>query len=258
MPISFEVKAPPQFAAVPKLPAGGRAEPLDLTPVLQHQITEMFARPYAEPRSPFCSLSIPDTLMGGWSGFGKTMRVDDSGLRGAGGVLTTAIGVPFRTPAGQSPNCVLLSYFKPYAASVSLPLTGKASGVYLLLTGTTLPQLSRVENALATVAYADGSVASLSLRNPETWWPIDEDYMIDDYMFAMDAPLPPRVDLATGQTRILDIATFKGKGRDVQGGAATIVHLPLDPAKSLASLKVEVSLYPMVAALLAATLVRPV
>jgi hypothetical protein len=51
MPISFEVKAPPQFAAVPKLPAGGRAEPLDLTPVLQHQITEMFARPYAEPRS---------------------------------------------------------------------------------------------------------------------------------------------------------------------------------------------------------------
>jgi hypothetical protein len=257
MPISFDVKASTGFAAVPNLNAGGRAEPVDLAPVLQHRITEMFARPYAEPRSPFCSLSVPDTLMGGWSGFGKTMRVDDAGLRGAGGMLKTAIGVPFQTPAGQSPNCVLLSYFKPYASSVSVPLNGKASGLYLLLTGTTLPQLSRVENALATVTYADGSTASLSLRNPETWWPIDQDYMIDDYMFALDAPLPPRVDLATGRTRVLDRATFKGKGGDVEGGAATIVHLALDPARSLTSLKVEVSLYPMVAALLAATLVRP-
>jgi hypothetical protein len=258
MPISFEVKAPNQFAAIPRLKDTDRAEPIDLTPFLKHQVTEMFARPYAEPRSPFCSLSVPDTLMGGWSGFGKTMRVDDTGLRGAGGVLKTSIGVPFRTPAGQSPNCVLLSYFKPYAPSLSVPLNGNASGVYLLLTGTTLPQLSRVENALATVNYTDGSSASLSLRNPETWWPIDQDYMIDDYMFALDAPLPPRVDLATGVTRVLNIATFKGKGGDVEGGAATIVHLPLNPARSLASLKVEVSLYPMVAALLAVTLVRPV
>ncbi len=177
MPISFDVKAPTGFAAVPNLNAGARAEPVDLTPVLKHQITEMFGRPYAEPRSPFCSLSVPDTLMGGWSGFSKTMRVDDAGLRGAGGMLKTAIGVPFQTPTGQSPNCVLLSYFKPYEPSISVPLTGNALGLYLLLTGTTLPQLSRIENALATVTYADGSVASLSLRNPETWWPIDQDYI---------------------------------------------------------------------------------
>ena len=44
----------------------------------------------------------------------------------------------------------------------------------------------------------------LMLRNPETWWPIEQDYLLDDYLFVNDAPLPPRVDLRTGQTRVLD------------------------------------------------------
>jgi hypothetical protein len=108
-----------------------------------------------------------------------------------------------------------------------------------------------------TVTYGDGSTDVLSLRNPETWWPIEQDYMIDDYMFSSNAPLPPRIDLATGQTRILDIASFKGKGRDIEGGAATVLYLPLDPEKLLTSLRFEVSLYPIVAALLSVTLVRP-
>lgn len=257
MPICFEVEGEPPLAPVPKLARGAHPEPLDLSAVLVHQITEIFSQPYAEPRSPFCALSIPDTLLGGWSSLGNPVTIDDSGLRGAGGLLQTAIGVPFRTPAGQSPNCVLLSYFKPYSASASIPLNGKAIGLYLLVTGTTLPQCSRVENALVSVSYADGSSAKLSLRNPETWWPIEQDYLIDDYMFAYEAPLPPRVDLRSGQTRVLELGSFKGKGRDVPGGAATVLHLPLDPAKRLIDLKMEVSLYPVVAALLAATLVRP-
>ena len=96
------------------------------------------------------------------------------------------------------------------------------------------------------------------LRNPENWWPIEQDYMIDDYMFSNDAPLPPRVDLRSGETRILDPATFKGRGREVDGGAATILHLSLDSSKTLSNLRLEVSLYPVVVALLSATLVREV
>jgi hypothetical protein len=257
LPISFEVTAASTVPAVPQLSAGMRAEPLDLSPVLAHKITEIFAHPYAEPRSPFCSLSIPDTLLGGWSSLGKPVNIDDTGLRNASGMLHTSIGVPFRTPPGDAPNCLLLSWFKPHDSSISVPLSGRASGIYLLLTGTTLPQCSRLQNALATVTYADATTAHLPLRNPETWWPIEQDYMIDDYMFSLEAPLPPRVDLATGQTRVLDLATFKGKGGDVAGGAATILYLPLDPARTAASLKLEVSLYPVVVALLAATVVRP-
>ena len=40
------------------------------------------------------------------------------------------------------------------------------------------------------------------------------------------------------------------------GGSATMLHLPLDPAKELASMKVEAELYGVVLGLMAATLVR--
>jgi hypothetical protein len=81
--------------------------------------------------------------------------------------------------------------------------------------------------------------------------------LLDDYLFVNNAPLPPRVDLRTGQTRVLDRVSFRGKGRTVPGGAATILHLPLDPARELASLHVDVDLYGIVVGLMAATLARP-
>jgi hypothetical protein len=223
---------------------------------LDNQLTTIFTRGYTEPRSPFCSLSIPDTLLGGWANIGEPIPIDDAGLRAANGVLQTSIGVPFRTPAGATPNCAFLSYFKPDPTAITAPLSGHARGLYLLLTGTTLPQCSHMDHATVTASYSDGGTAKLALRNPETWWPIEQDYLLDDYLFINDAPLPPRVDLRSGATRILDPVAFKGKGRNVPGGAATILHLPLDPARELRSLKIEVELYGIVVAVLAATLER--
>jgi hypothetical protein len=113
-----------------------------------------------------------------------------------------------------------------------------------------------MQHGTVMVSYKDGAAAKLALLNPETWWPIEQDYLLDDYLFVNTAPLPPRVDLRSGQTRILDAASFHGKGRTVPGGAATILHLPLDPARDLASFEVAVDLYGIVLGLLAATLVR--
>jgi hypothetical protein len=114
-----------------------------------------------------------------------------------------------------------------------------------------------MQHGTVTVRYAGGTSAALPLNNPETWWPIEQDYLLDDYLFLDGAPLPPRVDLRTGKTRVLEMKNFKGAGRDVPGGAATILHLPLDPRQQLASLKVEAELYGIVIALLSVTLVRP-
>jgi hypothetical protein len=172
-------------------------------------------------------------------------------------MLKTPLGVPFRTPAGAAPNCLFLSQWQQDQAEAEIPLAGRAEGFYLLMTGVTFPQASRMEHGRITVAYADGAKAQLSLKSPETWWPIEQDYLLDDYLFIDEAPLPPRVDLRTGTTRILDPASFKGNGGSVPGGAATILFLPLDRRKRLASLKVEANLYGIVVALLAATLVRP-
>jgi hypothetical protein len=80
--------------------------------------------------------------------------------------------------------------------------------------------------------------------------------LLDDYLFINDAPLPPRVDLQTGQTRLLDPATFKGKGRSIHGGVATILSLSLHPERELVSVKIECDLYGVVLALIAARLVR--
>jgi hypothetical protein len=60
----------------------------------------------------------------------------------------------------------------------------------------------------------------------------------------------------SGKTRILDPVAFHGKGRTVPGGSATILHLPLDATKDLASLELRVELYGIVVALMGATLDR--
>jgi ethanolamine utilization microcompartment shell protein EutS len=257
MPISFDAKpAQPMFAAVPHLAENVPGEQVDLSGLLKNDVTEIFTRVYAEPRSPYCSLAFPDNLLGGWANPDGRATIDDAGLRGAGGLLKTALGVDFATPAGSAPNCLFLSHWKQDEATAKIGLLGRAAGIYLLMAGSTLPQSSRMQHGTVSVTYKDGTLAKLILRNPETWWPIEQDYLLDDYLFVNSAPLPPRVDLRTGQTRLLDAVSFHGKGRTVPGGAATILHLPLDPAKELASLQVEVDLYGIVVGLIAATLAR--
>jgi hypothetical protein len=68
--------------------------------------------------------------------------------------------------------------------------------------------------------------------------------------------LPTRVDLKTGAVRVLDAATFKGRGGKVPGGAATVLELELEPAKELRSLTVRALANDVVIGLMAATLAR--
>jgi hypothetical protein len=257
MPISFEAKADtPTFAAVPQMPADVSGEQVDLSSLLKHHVTEIFTRVYGQPRSQYCSLAFPDNLLGGWANPDGRASIDDAGLRAAGGLLKTAVGVDFATPGGSAPNCLFLSYWTQDERAATIALSGRARGIYLLMTGSTLPQCSRMQHGTVTVAYRDSGSAKLILRNPETWWPIEQDYLLDDYLFVNNAPLPTRVDLRTGQTRVIEPVSFHGKGRAVPGGAATILHLALDPAKDLATLQIEADLYGIVVGLMAATLVR--
>lgn len=257
MPISFTAQPiAAQFAAVPTVPPQAHTEPLDLSGVLNGQVATIFRRGYDAPRSPFCSLGMADTLLGGWANPDGSATIDDTGLRSAGGTLHTPLGVDFATPSGTAPNCRFLSFWKQDQPVLEVSLTGRASGIYLLLAGTTTPQCSRLAHATVSVTYTDATRDTLVLSNPENWWPIEQDYLLDDYLFPNEAPLPPRVELRTGRTRVLDAASLAGNGRTVPGGSATILHLPLDASRQLASLQFEVHLYGIVLALLAASLVR--
>jgi hypothetical protein len=244
-----------------QLPAGVKLETVDLTSVFNDRVTQIFRNEYLSPRSPFCSLALPRQGIGGWADNKMVPDVDDAGLRAvaakSGGKLILPNGVLFETPTNaDAKNIAFTSQWDNYPRDISVPLKGRASHAYLLLAGSTGPMQSRFDNGEVMVTYTDGTTERLALRNPANWWPIDQDYFIDDYAFRRPGPIPPRVDLQTGKVRILDVNEFKGKGGTVPGGAATVLDLALDPGKELKSLTVRALANEIVIGLMAVTLER--
>lgn len=261
---STSVAGDPRAAAGGRVAAvSGRLEPVELGQFLNDRVTEIF-RPgkYVSPRSPSVSLALPSQGIGGWAGsVNATAEIDDSGLRAAsaagGGRFMLPSGVPFVTPGpGTTPNIAFVSQWDNYPREVRVPVSGRARRVWLLMAGSTNWMQSRIDNGEVTARYEDGTTARLALQNPTTWWPIEQDYFIDDYAFAFVGPIPPRVDLKTGNVRVLDSATFKGRGRIVPGGAATVLDLQLNPEKPLVSITVRALANEVVIGLMAATLER--
>jgi hypothetical protein len=244
-----------------KIPTGVKLETVDLGPFFNDQVTQIFRNEYLSPRSPFCSLALPKQGLGGWADNRAEFDVDDSGLRavaaGQGGRLLLPNGVPLQTPTrAGAKNIVFTSQWDNYPREVSVPLSGKSSHAWLLLAGSTGPMQSRFDNGEVMVTYTDGTTERLALNNPVNWWPIDQDFFIDDYAFRRPEPIPPRVDLKTGTVRLLKVNEFKGKGGVVPGGAATVLDLALNPDKQLKSLTVRTLANEVVVGLMAVTLTR--
>ncbi len=266
-PVLFEVQ-PVQVVNEPMpidwrvpLPHSTRFETVDLTTYFNDAVTQIFRNEYVSPRSPFCSLAMPKQGIGGWATCNLQFNVDDSGLRAAaatnGGKIFMPNGVPFVTPTNSgAKNIIFVSQWDNYPDKVTLPLAGRARRAFLLMAGSTNPMQSRFDNGEVIVTYADGSTARLPLHNPTTWWPIDQDYFIDDYAFRRPEPIPPRIDLKTGKVRILEPHTFMGKGGKVDGGAATVLDLPLEPNKDLHALTVRALANEVVIGVMAVTLQR--
>jgi hypothetical protein len=262
LPIEFEVRP---ASVVPDVVKKRSTEPsadwrmVDLSRVFNDKVTRIFQNDYLSPRSPFCSLAIPKQGIGSWCHPDFAFEVDDSGLRATaqknGGAFVLPQGVPFQTPGvGDAKNVVFTSQWNNYPHEVSVPLAGKASRVYLLMAGSTNPMQSRFDNGEVIVTYTDGMTERLALRNPTNWWPIDEDYFLDDFAFRRPEPVPPRVDLKTGAVRMPDVGEFKGKGGKVDGGAATVLDLALDRQKELRSVTVRTLANDVVIGLMAVTL----
>jgi hypothetical protein len=241
-----------------------KLQAVDLSQSFNDRVTNIFAPgKYLSPRSPGVSLALPSQGAGAWAGHVTTLPViDDTGLRNVaaqhGDKLNMPNGIFFSTPSTPQENNILFtSQWDNYPHDATIPLTGQAVHAYFLMAGSTNFMQSRMDNGELIVTYTDGTSTRLALRNPETWWPIEQDYFIDDYQFPLEGALPPRVDLKTGIIRLLNLATFKGKGREIPGGAATVLDLPLDPSKQLQSLTVRTLTNDVVIGLMSATLERP-
>jgi hypothetical protein len=240
------------------LPPKTRLEPVTLTPYFNDSVTQIFRHEYRSPRSPFCSLATPKQGLGAWADCNEQFAVDDSGLRAAAGnhdgQFVLPNGVAFATPTNQAAtNILFTSQWDNFPDTATVPLAGKARRVFLLLAGSTGPMQSQFDNGEIIVTYADGTRAELALRNPDNWWPIEQDYFRDDFAFRLAGPPPPRVDLKTGVVRFPDA---KSAGNKIPGGSATVLELPLDAGKDLKSLTVRALANEVVIGLMAATLER--
>ena len=239
----------------------GNAEQVDLTKLFNDKVTKIFRNQYLSPRPQVATLQLPTQGIGEWTHPLLTADINDRGLRKSAGELNRIVlpqGISFATPSDTlQSNILFTSQWDNYPKEAIVPLTGKASHAYLLMAGSTNPMQSRMVNGAVIISYTDNTSDTLLLKNPETWWPIEQDYMDDGFAFTIDAARPVRIHLKTGKI-VSDydntIAAYKGKMID--GGAATVLDLPLNKNKTLKELKLQTIANDVVIGLMSVTLIR--
>jgi hypothetical protein len=240
-----------------KAPADAKWDTVDLSAAFNDRVTAIFEKgKYLSPRPNVVTLQIPTQGIGDWPSFNRIAEIDDAGLRraaGDAGTIESPQGIPLKTPGAAGANNILFtSRWDNYPREATIPLGGRASHAYLLMAGSTNPMQSRIDNGEAIANYTDGTHSRLALRNPENWWSIEQNLFEDDYAFRIGSPYPPRLHLAEGRF----VPAADNLGRDIRGGAATLLDLPLDPNKDLASLTVRTLSNEVVIGLMSLTLQR--
>jgi hypothetical protein len=127
------------------------------------------------------------------------------------------------------------------------------------LAGTTFPQATRSCHAEILVSYETGQPEVTELRSPNSWWPVEQDYLVDDYVFGLDPRRDSsprvdwRVDLKSGNVRALYPSKSPGRGA-IDGGSAFVVTIDTDPQRTLRSIELHTRLYGVVLAWMGLTL----
>jgi len=204
---------------------------------------------------------LPTQGIGDWTHPLKTANIDDKGLRKLAGENNRVVlpqGIPFFTPSDTlQSNILFTSQWDNYPEEAVVPLSGKASHAYLLMAGSTNPMQSRIVNGAVIINYTDKTADTLLLNNPETWWPIEQDYMDDGFAFTIDAVRPVRIHLKTGKiVSDYDDSIAPYNGKMIDGGAATVLDLPLNKNKELKTLVLKTIANDVVIGLMAVTLLR--
>lgn len=238
-------------------------EKIDLKNYFNDKVTNIFKHKYLVPRPKSPALQLPTQGIGNWAYPLVMANIDDGGLRKIAGnknEIVTPDHIFFSTPSDTSlNNIVFTSQWDNFPKQITIPLSGKASNAHFLMAGSTNPMQSRITNGQIIVEYKDGSADTLNLKNPENWWPIEQDYMNDGYAFTTDAPVPMRLYLQTGKFGYKPgkYSTIKGfTNMAIDGGAATVLYMPLNETKELNSLTVKALANDVVIGLMSVTLER--
>ncbi len=217
----------------------GKFRKVNISKHFNSEVDDIYKNRYLSPRSPYTTLQIPVQGIGEWCHPKLTAEINDSVFR----TLIkkdefTVAGVPFRTPK-EGKNIVYTSLWDNYPTAVEIPLTGKAANAYLLMAGSTNHMQCRIDNGLIIATYQDNTTDTLRLRNPDNWCPIEQDYYVDGKAFYTTNPRPYRVCLGNGMvSRDLgkELGITEVYGRELPGGAAQMLKMPLNPEKKLKSI----------------------
>ena len=257
-PLSADKDDSIQFSAFAKVNSS-KCEPVVMDEQFNSAVTDIFRNEYLSPRSPYTTLQIPKQGIGEWCHPLHTVDIDDSGLRSSvqKGVLNTKLGVPFRTPA-EGQNIAFTSLWDNYPDSLTVSLKGKASRAYLLMAGSTNHMQCHIDNGLIRVYYKDGTCDKMALRNPDNWAPIEHIFFEDGMAFNRHAPALYRLRLKTGEisNNFGEELGFPGASRELDGGAAILLEMPLNPDKKLSHLVLETLSNDVVIGLMGITLQR--
>lgn len=235
-----------------------RQETVDISPFFNDKVTQIFQNKYLSPRPQATTLQLPWQGIGDWPHPHESFEVKDEGLRKLAQTndqFELSQGIRFKTPSDpKAHNIVFTSQWDNYPNEKVIPLSGSASHAWFLMAGSTNPMQSQLDNGVITVQYTNGTEELLALRNPETWWPIDQDYFTDDFAFKLKQARPIRIHLATG--KIVDGQESKAfwNGKKIEGGAATILDMPLNPKKTLKSVTLKTLTNDVVIGLMSITL----
>jgi len=235
---------------------------ISLASTYNEKVTEIFNQKYLSPRLEVPTLQLPWQGIGNWCYPLINAQINDSGLMNKRkNNKVDYLGIPFLIDKTDK-NIAFASQWDNYPDSVEIPVSGKGKKIYFLMAGSTNPMQSQMINGTVTVQYTDGSTTELELKNPTNWWPIEQDLFDDNFAFEIpDDKIPYRVKLKTGELykggTLSSYSSIKGfTDRQVDGGAATILDLPLDPNKELKTIKLTAVSNDVVIGIMSATVLK--
>lgn len=241
--------------------------PIDLSTHYNASVGDIYRNEYLSPRPKVTTLQIPKQGYGDWCHPKASFEVDDAGLREAvarrpidteSGLLEVELDgrkFPFRL-VHQGKNILYTSLWDNYPTCATIPLEGRGSRLMLLMAGSTNHMQSHIANGEIRICYTDGTSETLALVNPDNWPSIEQIGYADGYAFR--APALPRVWLKNGRCsrHLAQELHLEGVNPMIEGGAATIVEIAIDPEKELQRLTLETLSNDVVIGLMGATIIE--
>lgn len=234
-----------------------KLKPVDISKVWNSSVGDIYNNVYLSPRPKTTSLEIPTQGVGEWCHPLYKPEISDSVLRTmVKNDRYSVAGIPFIIPQ-KGKDVAYTSLWDNYPDSITVGLSGHATFAYLLLAGSTNHMQYGIDNAIVSVRYTDDSETAMPLVNPYNWCPIEQDFFVDGKAFNTLHPRPIRLCLGTGQWG-RDLGSQLGisevYGREIPGGGAVMLKMPLDGSKRLKSLTLRTLSCDVVAGLMAITL----